>query len=400
MASRWSLKKALLCSLIGALALSALAGIYIFVMGEFTEGETKILVTALSLAGFSLTSLGCTFVLEKRKAVWLAAPGLGSSAWGFVWSLLLIWPEWETEFAAKTMVVLVLLAFSFAQSSLLALARLQERWAWVFPAAVGCIFALATLLSGMLIFEADDEFLFRVVGVLGILDATATLSIPILYRLAGKPPEEPVASGKELPKQDWRIELACPRCGHRDAYPVGLIVCPKCSLALRVAIVEGEGGKPFQLSLKAILMVFLVVSLPLGWVGFRIGQLRAQAAVVRKLNEHQPQLNYQFGNLRFVDFGNADPQKFDPSVLKHLKELPRLSYLGLGGMPVTDDVLAHLETMKLTWLDLSGTRITDAGLVYLEDLSQLKFVDVSRTRVTDQGAKRLAGKRPDLQVLR
>jgi hypothetical protein len=136
MTRRWSLTKVLLAALIVALSLSALIGIYIFIVGDFGEMEIKTLITTLSLSFFSITSLGCTVVLERRRVLWLAAPGLLTSGIGLIWSLMMIWAEWDTEFAGKTMAILVLFAVSFVQSCLLALPPLAGRLVWVFRATL------------------------------------------------------------------------------------------------------------------------------------------------------------------------------------------------------------------------------------------------------------------------
>ena len=210
-------------------------------------------------------------------------------------------------------------------------------------------------------------------------------------RRAPATPEEPA----------WRIDVSCPRCGHRDVYPVGTIRCPKCSLQIHVRIDDpgkrtGEGR--FQFSVRAMMLVFLLVSLPLGWVGFRIGQLRRQAAVVKELEPLGPRLHYRYGNLRSVSFDNLDPQRFDPSVLARLKELPKLDHLNLSGMPVADGDLPRLRGARLKTLDLRGTRITDAGLMHLQGIRGLRHVDVRGTYVTTAGARTLIRKRGDLSV--
>jgi hypothetical protein len=401
MPSRLSLRNVLLGSLIGALCLSAVVGIYIFVVGDFGETEIKILITTLSLAYFSVTSLGCTVVLERGKALWLTVPGLLASAWGFLWSLLMIWAEWDPDPAEKTMLILVLFAFSFAQSSLLALPRLPGQAAWIFPAALVCIFALAALLSTMLVFELEDEFLFRLAGVLGILDASATLSIPILHKLGGKAPAEELPRADHAQQRGWRVELVCPRCGHRGVYPAGLIECPHCSLALRLTVLDAAppaGTARFQFSLRGILLVFLVAALPLGWIGFRLHQLRRQAAVVEALEPLAPKVLYRYGNLFWVSLEEADPDRFDPAMLARLKELPKLEHLSLSGLPITDGDLAYLRGAELRTLDLRQTSITDAGLVHLYHIRGLRRVYVGDTSVTPAGAQSLTRRMGDVQV--
>jgi hypothetical protein len=399
MANRWSLRKALLSSLIGALSLSALVGIYIFVVGDFGETEIKILLTTLSLAYFSVSALGCAVVLERGLARWLPFPGLLSCAFGFFWSLLMIWAEWHREPVAKTQVIAVIVAFSLAQSSLLTLAPLKGNLRWVFGATLAAIFALAALASAMLIFEWEDELLFRLTGVLGILDAAGTLAVPILYKLGHAGPAAPQPVGKVQPTEGWHIELACPRCGHRGRYSVGRIRCPGCSLEVQVGIVDpagDTGGRRLQFSLRSLLLVTLAASLPLGWIGFRVRERAKQAHAVAALKEHGASVASRYGNVLRVDFWYRS--RFDPTALAQLKNLPRLESLFLRNMPVTDQDLRYLEHLELKHLGLTNTDVTDAGLNWLATLSELRFLDVQGTAVTPQGVQTLTRAIPQLYV--
>jgi uncharacterized protein (DUF983 family) len=39
-----------------------------------------------------------------------------------------------------------------------------------------------------------------------------------------------------------QIELVCPRCGQGDIYPIGLIKCRSCSLAINIRIEADSHG--------------------------------------------------------------------------------------------------------------------------------------------------------------
>lgn len=235
MITNCALKQVLLRILAGALVLSALVAIYVFLFGDFGDTEAKILVTTLSVSFFSVTSLGCAAAQDKKKCLYLATPGVVTGLVGFVLFLPLIWAEWwDSEAYSKAMGILALFAFSFAQACLLSLTSLEGRFKWVFSVAVVCIFSLAMFLSGMIVFEADDEWLIRVVGVIGILDGCASLSVPVLSKL-GRKQSDRVA---DQPYQ--HVELVCPRCRHQSVYPIGEIECTNCSLKMKVEIYEGS----------------------------------------------------------------------------------------------------------------------------------------------------------------
>jgi hypothetical protein len=227
------LKQTLLRTLIGALILSALIGIYAFLFGDFGETEVKILLTTLTISFFSVTSLACAAAFEKKKMPLLSVPGLILGFVGFLMFVPGIWAEWfDSEPYAKAMIILGIFSFSFAQACLLSLATLEQRFPWVLYAAFGSIFALASLVSGMIVFEADDEWLIRFAGVLGILDGCATVSIPVLYKLG----KNEMGQFVEGPYRE--IELRCPRCGHQDTFPIGDVMCRDCSLKIRIEVEE------------------------------------------------------------------------------------------------------------------------------------------------------------------
>jgi len=232
MAKKPSLKRAFLRTLVVALVGSALFGIYAFLFGDFGETEVKILLTTLSISYFSVTSLSCSVAMEKGKGSMLAPVGLAVGILGFLVFVPGIWAEWwDSEAFGKSMAILAIFAFSFAQVCLLALVPLQPSIRWAFWATAAAIFVLATFISGMIVFEADNEWFFRIAGVLGILDGCGSLLIPLLYKLSSKPSLE-IGGGRSFD----HIELACPRCGHRDKYPVGIIQCVECSLEISVEI--------------------------------------------------------------------------------------------------------------------------------------------------------------------
>jgi len=227
------LKQTLLRTLIGALILSALIGIYAFLFGNFGETEVKILLTTLTISYFSVTSLACAAAFEKKKLPLLSATGLFLGVIGFLMFIPGIWAEWfKSEPYGKAMIILGIFSFSFAQACLLSLVTLEQRFQWVLYAAFGSIFSLAFLVSGMIVFEADVERFFRFAGVLGILDGCATVSIPVLYKL-GRNELDQFTEGPYR-----AIEMQCPRCGHQGAFSLGETSCGHCALTIRIEIEE------------------------------------------------------------------------------------------------------------------------------------------------------------------
>jgi len=203
----------------------------------------------------------------------------------------------------------------------------------------------------------------------------------------------------------------------------------------------------FRFSLRTLLIVVVLLSLPLGWFVRQAQRQRKAVEAIRKAGglvwydyeldedgfstgtEEPPTpawLRELIGDDFFLDVvgvGVAEDTGVGDVVLEHVKGLTKLEYLVLGGSPITDDGLENakgltrldglvllgtqvtddgLEHLKglteLEWLELSFTQVTDDGLVHLAGLERLKWLGLSRTDVTDRGLEHLKGLR-ELQQL-
>ncbi len=387
----WSLRRTMLQTLIAALALGALVGIWTFIFGSFSTTEVKILLTTLSVAFFSVTALGASVAQQLKRSRLLWIPGLAASFAGFVLSVLVIWPEWyRDEPTAKALAISAIYAFSFAHACLLSMPRLSRGTRWIFFSALAAIIALATLISAMIVFEIDDEWLFRFAGVLGILDGCATLTIPVLYKLGYKAP--PIET-PDLPGQPTlQIKLACPRCAHEATYPLGTITCTQCGLVLRVETVDSHdfptGTIPgrSQFRLRSILIVFVVASLFLGWAATRLQYLRRQNSLVQRLTDRGFNADFRGGNLYNLSYRSNPSHRLLPGDIANLNEFPELVSLSLQGDQITDKHLRYLENLHhLISLTLDHTNVTDAGLAHLANLEGLTALNLLGTPITDAG---------------
>lgn len=185
-----------------------------------------------------------------------------------------------------------------------------------------------------------------------------------------------------------------------------------------------------QVSLRTMLVLVLLISVPLGWLGMKMREAREQQAAAEAIrsfggwveyeSEQEPaddeypsvafRLDARFerrgpawlcgwlGDDFFVRIiavnGESD------GVLEHAARLPHLSSLSVGPLcrkpfacyPVTDAGLKHLkESSQLRELMLNQTQVTDAGLTHLRGLHQLQHLDLSGTQVTDAGLTHFGG---------
>jgi hypothetical protein len=231
------IKRILLYMVVGGLVLAALAGIYVLLFGTFGRTEQKILLTTLAISYFSVTSLACAAEYEKRRHGLLSILGLALGIAGFVVFLPSVWAEWlDSDAISKTTIILAVFSFSFAQACLLSLVKLERRVVWVYYAAVVAILALAAIISAMIVCD-EGGWMVRFAGAVGILDGCLSLCIPVLHRLGGTLAVPTTAATYQ------QIELVCPRCGQRDRYPIGLIRCRRCSLAITIRI-EADSHEP------------------------------------------------------------------------------------------------------------------------------------------------------------
>lgn len=179
------LKKIFLHSLIISVAISAVLGILAILLGDFGELEVKILLTTLTISAASLCGLCCGASIELRGQSVLAVSGIVVASVAAVFVIGGVWIEPNSDAYWKSTITLSIFAVALSHLSLLTLAHLNSRFKWAMPAAYGVVFAVAFLLTGMIWGEWYEEFLFRLLGVAGILDGAITILIPIFHRLSG-----------------------------------------------------------------------------------------------------------------------------------------------------------------------------------------------------------------------
>ncbi len=94
---RITFKKTALWALIISTSFSALLGIITLVSGDFGDVELKILLTSLSISAGSICALSCAFLLEKRRIIQLAFPGIMLAIIGTILLITGIWTEFDNE---------------------------------------------------------------------------------------------------------------------------------------------------------------------------------------------------------------------------------------------------------------------------------------------------------------
>ena len=183
------LKKYFLTTLVLALSFGALMGVYVLIFEDFGELQSKILFTTLSFGGFSITGLCASIWHDKRKFLFLSYCGMVTSILGFLYSFLLIWEiidEHLFDFEMlKPLLVLIILSVALAHACLILLVHKKSSLlTFVLTMTFVCTSVISLMLIGMIIWEWKvKEPFFRTLGVLAILGALGTISLPILNKI-------------------------------------------------------------------------------------------------------------------------------------------------------------------------------------------------------------------------
>ena len=160
----------------------------------------------------------------------------------------------------------------------------------------------------------------------------------------------------------------------------------------------------FQLRLRTLLILVLVLCVPLAWLANRLVRTRPQRDALAELRRHgyggmQEPLPAERWLIRWIGFANVKQMRSylrDVRTVKSggagdgkldvLRELPYVRVLALGGDNVTDAAVQHIVTCtEATDISLYHTQVTDAGLQQLRPLRKLQRIYLAYSGITDAG---------------
>ncbi len=202
--------------LIGAVALSAVLGIFALLQRDLDEWSAKTLGTTLFVSAAALLIMANAAGLEKRSVGYLLISGTGllAALGALLVFLAALWlvddidvDDGLWKFAAS----LEIISIFAAHSSLLSLRQLSAQYLWLKPIATALGGALAALVIWMIGAEEFESAELRVAGVLSILLLSLTIVIPILSRLAAL--DDPERAEGEAGRQRSDGVRYCPNCG-------------------------------------------------------------------------------------------------------------------------------------------------------------------------------------------
>ena len=196
--------------LIGSVALSAVIGVGVLLLGDFGLIEVRVLMTTMVITVVSVLGLACGAYIEIRGGRQVPLAGIALSVIAGLMSFLIIWDILDDdELFIKSFLTVTLLATACSHLSLLALARLDRRFSWTRISAVVCVVLLCSILLFILWFEptGESDLIYRVLGVLGIVLASITVVTPVLHKLSSSDDADAVGElDREIADLKERLE--------------------------------------------------------------------------------------------------------------------------------------------------------------------------------------------------
>jgi len=181
-----SYKKYILRILIAALGASAFIGIIIFLFGEFSEVQTQVLFTTLTIGVFSLTAL-CSASIQKHFKIFSLIGILNSSiALGI--SLIAVWQIIDFNTIWQTTLIFSILSFTIAYGSLmLHITPKTNAIRYGFIASMASLSCVGLMLIWLTLTEFENsQVSFKLLGVVSMMALLGTLISLVLNAITNK----------------------------------------------------------------------------------------------------------------------------------------------------------------------------------------------------------------------
>ncbi len=183
-------RKGAIYGIIVSFSLAAIVGIIALLSGDFGETQGRIILTTLLMGATSITAL-CHLAIADRAMRIVGFVGLAASSATLITGLVLIWRDWNApgfDDWFKVFATAGVLAVSFAHANLLLLLAGRRRIViriglmvtLVMIAAVAIMIILPIVSEGEIPGYENEEWYWRLFGVVGILDVLGTVVVPVL----------------------------------------------------------------------------------------------------------------------------------------------------------------------------------------------------------------------------
>jgi len=182
-------KKILLTTMIVSLVISALVGIYLFLVGDWGDTEVKIFATTQAVAFASLLGFCSSLHQNREKLKWLSFLGIAISFLAFLLVTYTIWGSSEDgQRVWQLTSIACIIAFCLAHISLILLVKIKSNATkYALIATIIFIIIVAAMLINAVICDFNlGDLCLRLLGVFVILDVLGTITTPLLNKLTEK----------------------------------------------------------------------------------------------------------------------------------------------------------------------------------------------------------------------
>ncbi len=197
-------------------------------LGLDFAGQERIIGTSFSIAAAgALVTVALMAREQGRLAPVIPAAAALASVVAFGLIVGLIWGEPDPDWPWKLSGTFTIAALALSLICFLSLARLVGRFEWVRASAYVLSTVGAGFIAAFIWWEIgnEDEWIFRVFGVVMVLLASATVAVPVLH----------LASRPELRVEEGEAIGFCPFCGAVVDGATGVsIACRSCKARFRV----------------------------------------------------------------------------------------------------------------------------------------------------------------------
>ena len=187
-------KRLFLIAVVTSLSATAALAIAILLFADFDETAGRILLTTALISFFSLLSLPGGVLLDQGRYAALAWSVLAFSAVCFLFSMTVVWGNWDegpSDAVWKSLVTLVVFAAALSQTAAMSSRRRAEDPGSVdilYLVSIALAFVVAGLASLAAWSEIEESGFYRVLGALVVANVLAVVVQPVLRRMAAVPP--------------------------------------------------------------------------------------------------------------------------------------------------------------------------------------------------------------------
>lgn len=206
-------RKLALTVFFASVVINAVLGIVALIAGDFGEVQGKILMTSLSVSAASVLSLAMFPARERGLLGPVPTIGVGLSILGFGLLIILAWTEFSEDNLGRSAGSILTFAVSAGFASLISLAVVHLKYINVVKAAYLLVAVLSVMVAIAIWSEPEGDLVPRVMGVVSILLAAATVSIPVLHRLNRADESSAVPDLEFVHVYLDRLPTICLNCG-------------------------------------------------------------------------------------------------------------------------------------------------------------------------------------------